>query len=284
MKPVLFQVQHTGETAFKVRKERGHMYPHYHAHDEMQCTWIEKGHGLLIAGDAIEHFNTGDVFLLNSFVPHVFRTENRKCSVTHIFFSFKTMGTDFWKLNELATIVQLLSDEKAVIKMQYDKLKKAVSLISQMKNEVNFTNLILFVYFLSLFADKKDLHVISGHTATALTNPAENRRMSSVIEFTLNNFSNNITLKQAASVAGMSIPTFCRYFKKSTDKPFFSFLNEVRISKARRYLHDSNDKVESIAYSCGFSNLSYFNRVFKQHCGMSPKEYRKNISAGVYNA
>lgn len=281
MKPVLFQVQHTGETAFKVRKEKGHMYPHYHAHDEMQCTWIEKGQGLLIAGDAVEHFNAGDVFLLNSRVPHVFRTENKSCSVTHVFFSFQTLGKDFWQLNELKTVVQLLSNEKGVIKIQHDKLAKAASLISQMKNEVNFTNLVLFIYFLSLFADKKDLYVISGHTMNTLADPAESRRMSSVIEFTLNNFNNNITLKQVAAVAGMSVPTFCRYFKRSTDKPFFSFLNEVRISKARRYLHNSNDKVESIAYSCGFSNLSYFNRVFKQQCGMSPKEYRKNIHADI---
>lgn len=278
MKPVIFQVQYTDESAFKVKREAGATYPHYHAHREIQCTWIKKGQGLLIAGDTIEHFTDGDVFLLNSFVPHVFRSDNKRCAVTHIFFSFKTLGEDFWKLNELSTVVQLLSNEKGVIKLQHDKLQKAVSLIGQMKNEINFSNLLLFIYFLSLFADKKDLLVLSGHSLNTIIDPAESKRMSAVIEFTLNNYSNNITLKQAASVAGLSAPSFCRYFKKRTDKPYFSFLNELRISKARSHLLSSNDKVESIAYSCGFGNLSYFNRVFKEQCNMSPKEYRKSVA------
>lgn len=276
MKPVIYQVNHSNESALKIRKETGSMFPHYHAHKEIQCTWIERGNGILIAGETIDHFSDGDIFLINSYVPHVFRNDKKVCTAIHLFFDFTSLGSEFWKLNELNTIVKLLSNENGVIKLKNEKLEKAASLITQMKDEINFTNLILFIYFLSLFADKKDLEVISGSSLHSMIDATESMRMTEVIEFTMLNYTKHISLEKVASIAGLTIPSFCRYFKKRTNKAYLTFVNEIRINKVCGFLRTSNNKIETIAKDCGFSNLSYFNRVFKEHIGLSPKNYRQN--------
>ena len=49
----------------------------------------------------------------------------------------------------------------------------------------------------------------------------------------------------------------------------------VRLNAAAEALHTTDDTVMSIAEQCGFENLSYFNREFKAHFGMTPREYRR---------
>jgi len=48
-----------------------------------------------------------------------------------------------------------------------------------------------------------------------------------------------------------------------------------RLNAAAEALHTTDETVLTIASRCGFENLSYFNRAFKKHFGMTPREYRK---------
>ncbi len=72
----------------------------------------------------------------------------------------------------------------------------------------------------------------------------------------------------------MSEASFCRFIKQRTSKSFVDLLNDIRLGAAIRNLIDSSDTVAEIGYSCGFNNLSNFNRVFKKKKGMSPTEFR----------
>ncbi len=54
-----------------------------------------------------------------------------------------------------------------------------------------------------------------------------------------------------------------------------AFLNEYRLNAAAEALQATDETVLTIASRCGFENLSYFNRAFKAHFGMTPREYRK---------
>lgn len=60
-----------------------------------------------------------------------------------------------------------------------------------------------------------------------------------------------------------------------TGQSFISFLKEYRLNAAAEALHTTDEPVLTIASQCGFENLSYFNRSFKAHFGMTPREYRK---------
>jgi len=63
-------------------------------------------------------------------------------------------------------------------------------------------------------------------------------------------------------------------------KTYVTFLNEVRVDHACRRLKNADDKlVSEIAYSCGFGNVSHFNRVFRKVTGKTPREYQTQALA-----
>ncbi len=96
------------------------------------------------------------------------------------------------------------------------------------------------------------------------------------MHFIQQNFKQEITLQQAASVSGLQIHSFCRFFKSLTNRTFSDFLNEVRIAFASKLLLQSDLPVTQIALECGYSNISYFNRCFKKINKISPKDYRNS--------
>ena len=76
-------------------------------------------------------------------------------------------------------------------------------------------------------------------------------------------------------VAGFSESHFMRYFKETMGTSFVDYLKDYRLTMAARLLQSSDSSVLSISGEVGFESLSYFNRAFKKHYGMTPLQYRK---------
>jgi len=84
-----------------------------------------------------------------------------------------------------------------------------------------------------------------------------------------------LTLENAASIANLSVPSFCRYFKRRTNKTYICFLNEIRIAQACRLLSNEELSIASICYNCGYTSVSYFIKKFKEITGFTPLNYKK---------
>ncbi|RZK76547.1 MAG: AraC family transcriptional regulator, partial [Pedobacter sp.] len=59
---------------------------------------------------------------------------------------------------------------------------------------------------------------------------------------------------------------------------FINSLHEIRLGHASRMLIDTTHTITEISYSCGFNNISNFNRLFKKKKHCTPKEFRENFS------
>lgn len=66
-----------------------------------------------------------------------------------------------------------------------------------------------------------------------------------------------------------------RYFRQRTRKSISEVIQEIRIGEAKRLLLQTDLQIGSIAYDCGFQNLSNFNRQFRKIATLTPAEYRK---------
>lgn len=96
-----------------------------------------------------------------------------------------------------------------------------------------------------------------------------------VFSFIHENFSDpEITLEEAADVAALSKFYFTRYFKRQTGQTFHSYLNRVRIDKAKEYLVETDKTITDISLLCGFSSFNTFNRLFKLYNDITPSGYR----------
>ena len=94
------------------------------------------------------------------------------------------------------------------------------------------------------------------------------------LEYMANRFREDITVEQLAELVHLSKSHFMRCFKKAVGIGAIEHLSQLRINAACEALSDSNDQIADIAFSCGYSNLSNFNRQFLKKVGCSPKEYR----------
>ena len=75
----------------------------------------------------------------------------------------------------------------------------------------------------------------------------------------------------------MTVPAFCRYFKKLTHKTFTHFVNEFRVVHACKLLSEQQLPISEVCFESGFNNLSHFNKSFKKITEKSPTEYRKDF-------
>ena len=90
-----------------------------------------------------------------------------------------------------------------------------------------------------------------------------------------------IALEEISSQVFMTPQSFCRFFKKSTNRTFTSFLNEYRINHATKLLLETDDDIKNICYASGFNNLSNFFRNFKKITQLTPICYREEMMTAL---
>ena len=125
--------------------------------------------------------------------------------------------------------------------------------------------------------DKKDKTVLSSSDMRQTTTNESSERIDTVLKFISDNYASSISLDDISNVACMTTNSFCRFFKKMTNKSFTQFLNEIRIRNASRILVQENLPVSEVCYVVGFNSITNFNKQFKQIMGATPKKFRDAI-------
>lgn len=98
------------------------------------------------------------------------------------------------------------------------------------------------------------------------------------VQYLQTHYTEKVTLENVSRVMYLSPAYFSRIFKQETGKTFNTYLNNIRITKAKEILHQTNShlRLTDIALMVGFEDQSYFTKVFKRITGISPLKYRSN--------
>lgn len=100
--------------------------------------------------------------------------------------------------------------------------------------------------------------------------------ISRALEYISKNYNQPLSLGSVAKAISISANHLSMLFTKITGKSFLDHLTEFRIKKAQAFLMETDQSITEISYNCGFGSFQTFSRSFKQVCGCSPSEYRKN--------
>ena len=100
-------------------------------------------------------------------------------------------------------------------------------------------------------------------------------RVTKVIQYIHNHYAEDITLKDLSERFYVSEYYLCREFKKSTKRTIVEYIKQTRIMNAKRLFMETDRNVTEVARETGFSNLTHFNRVFREVADVTPSEYRK---------
>lgn len=99
-------------------------------------------------------------------------------------------------------------------------------------------------------------------------------RLDSAFNYIRDYFNTDISFEELALSIGYSYDRFRHLFKARYNITPKKLVLTRRIEMAGQLLRETDEKIENIARSCGFGSVPQFNVIFKQHRGMTPKEYR----------
>ncbi|MGX8850807.1 response regulator transcription factor [Amedibacillus sp. YH-ame10] len=97
-----------------------------------------------------------------------------------------------------------------------------------------------------------------------------------MMKYVYDHYDEALTLNDLAQKFNFSYQYLSSYFSNRTEKTFIEYLNEIRIDHAAAFLKEQDLPISDIGIKVGYSDHSYFCKVFKKYKGMTPSEYRKH--------
>lgn len=252
----------------------------WHYHPEIELIFVCGGSGKRQIGSNISYFTEGDLILIGSNLPHCGMTNENTNNDYEVVIQFSRdfLGSEFWNAPEMHKIITMLETAKSGIVFGEKVKKKMQSKIKALSESSYLEKLLKLIEILDELSHTSDFKILNAGEYYLQTQKEDNDRINLIFNHVKDNFKNQISLEEVAGLATMTVPSFCRYFKKITNKTFTQFVNEYRITHSLKLLAEQPMSITDICFESGFNNFSYFNKTFKEHTQKSPSQYRKEFS------
>lgn len=102
----------------------------------------------------------------------------------------------------------------------------------------------------------------------------KDRRIVKCLQYIHENIDRYLTVEKLANIACVSEDHFIRLFKANLNRTPLQYINSKKIEYIQLLLISSELSIQDIAHKLSIDNIPYFNRLFKQHTGFTPSEYR----------
>ncbi|MBG7628891.1 MAG: helix-turn-helix domain-containing protein [Bacteroidetes bacterium] len=253
--------------------------PFWHFHPELELVYVNKGKGKRHIGSHLSYFNNSQLILIGASLPHSGFTDRFTTNGTETIVQFKQdfLGAHFFSIPEMQKVNNLFDRAKKGILFNIET-KEIVG--PKIEDLVNYEGIDRILRFLEIL---KDLSFSTNYTLLNVdgfafeVEPQDNNKIDIIFDFVRKNFTQQITLDEISGKVSMTVPAFCRYFKKVTGKTFTQFVNEFRIVHATKLLAENPTSITDICFESGFNNFSHFNKLFKKFTGKSPLKYRNEM-------
>jgi AraC-like DNA-binding protein len=143
------------------------------------------------------------------------------------------------------------------------------------------SRLLTLLTVLGELADSSDYQLLDAGEPGLLLSSADYDRIHRVMEYLHAHFRESIPLETVAALLPLTVPAFCRFFKRITRKTFNAYLHEYRVYQACLLLQDHQLSIGEVAYQVGYQQPAYFNRQFKRITGQTPGAYQRRFARWV---
>lgn len=279
MKIVFEKVVPKADSSFAIVDKRVPAFDgRYHFHPELEITLIESSSGRRVVGDSIDPFAPGDLVLLGENLPHQYLSDpashDSVAAAKVIQFRTDLMGDDLLRLPELKQIAALLKESRRGLKFAGETVDEARQIVRQIFSGWGARRLLLLLELLDVLSrDRRAAPIASAGYLSKLSS-REGDTVDKALEYLNQHFKQPITLDKLCRYLHVSPATCNRLLQKSIGRSFKAALIEIRISHACRLLLEDDQSILQVAYSSGFTNLSNFNRRFRESKSQTPRAYR----------
>lgn len=286
MKPILSKVNpHTENLLSVVERCEPYFTNVFHFHEECELVYVTEGHGKRIIGNNIAHFDKGDIVFVGANLPHVWYNDKEyftgdpelKARSIVIYFPQNIFGHAFYQMEETRKLNDFFLRAQRGIHLYGETQKRVARQMTDLLGKQGLNRVIGLLHILECFSETKEYHYLADIGYSHDFQPRDNQKIDKVFRYVISHYHRPITLDEIAAITQLTPQSFCRFFRNRTSKSFIRFVNEIRVGQACRKLAEEEWSVSEIAYACGFSNLSNFNRFFKEITGKTPRAYRQEV-------
>lgn len=257
------------------RSENDRYFWHYHP--EYEIVFVRKGSGKLHIGEHLKNYEEGELVFIGPDLPHTGFGYGVIGEHEEIVVQLRKdfLGEDFMQKPELQHIKELFERAKQGLSFQGKARKVVATKLQRMLTLSHFERLVELLNIFHTLATATEFSVLNAAEKRFDFNHKDEDRINNVYKYVEQNYQKSIDIESVANLANLTVPSFCRYFKKITHVTYTDFVNEYRINQACRLLFE-NKSIADICFEVGFNNISHFNKTFKQLKGVSPREYKAN--------
>lgn len=252
----------------------------WHYHPEIELVYVNGGTGKRQVGSNLSYYTWGTLILVGSNLPHCGFTNqltgNKNQTVIQMKADF--LGNEFLNIPETARIKKLFQLAQRGIVFSGNTKSTVGAMMEEMEQQTDFQRLVSILLVLNELTNTDEFRILNADGFALLSDVKDNDRINLVFNHVKTNFKEEIPLEDVADLASMTVPSFCRYFKKITSKTFTQFVNEYRLVHASKLLAEQPISITEVCFESGFNNFSHFNKKFKAFTGQNPSEYRKQLT------
>ncbi len=282
LKPAFEAIEPNFGHSFTYQKfdaQRNNKNSSWHYHPEIELVYVNGGSGKRQIGSHVSYYGNGDLILIGSNLPHCGFTNaltgNESETVVQMKADF--LGNDFFNIPEMKKIQSLFEMAQGGIAFSGKTKRKIGEKMEILEYQGDFQRLLSILNILNELAISQDFKVLNAEGFSMKTEVKDNDRINKVFNHVKANFKEEISLDEMADLVSMTVPSFCRYFKKITNKTFVQFVNEYRLVHASKLLAEKPMSITDVCFESGFNNFSHFNKQFKAFTGQNPSEYRNQL-------
>ena len=253
--------------------------PNWHVHPEYEIVFISNGSGKRHIGNHISYYENGDLIFLGPDLPHFGFTEELEEDHIEIVVQMKEdfLGAEFLKKPEMSYVKRLFERAKQGISFRGTTKWEVGEELRNLPRLSGFDRMIKLLQILQRLAKSEEYDLLHASGFGIEVNAQDHDRIERVYEYVEKRFQKEVSLDEVAKEVNMTVPAFCRYFKRLTNKTFTQFVNEYRVAHACQLLADESLTISNIGFESGYNNISHFNKQFKNITNTSPGEYRKSL-------
>ena len=232
----------------------------WHYHPEIELVYVNGGSGKRQIGSHVSYFRDGDLILIGSNLPHCGFTDKATGNTSETVIQMKPdfLGNDFFSIPEMVNIQKLLTVCKSGIAFSGRTKRKVGEKMEIMEHQTDFQQLLSILNVLNELSASQEFQVLNAEGFSMQTEIKDNDRINVVFNHVKANFKEDISLDVIADMVNMTVPSFCRYFKKITNKTFVQFVNEYRLVHASKLLAEQTMNITEVCYESGFKQLFAF--------------------------
>lgn len=105
--------------------------------------------------------------------------------------------------------------------------------------------------------------------------PTQNETILPMIQYIHKNYQQELNLDSLADFMHLNKNYICQLFKKEVGMTYISYLNQYRVEQSKLLLRNSDQQLAEISEKVGYTDPTYFSRIFKKITDISPNQYRQ---------